>query len=62
MIKANQDIREKIESSNIKYWQVALAYGISDVTFTRKLRVELNAKEKEKINKIIDNLIKENEE
>lgn len=62
MKKANQDIREKIKQNNIKYWQVALKYGVNDVTFTKKLRVELSSKEKEKINYIINELIKEQKE
>ena len=61
MKKANQDIRSKIETNNIKYWQVALEYGVNDVTFSKKLRVELNEIEKTKINNIIDMLIKKNE-
>lgn len=61
MKKANQDIRNKIEANNIKYWQVALKYGVNDVTFSKKLRVELKDTEKEKINNIIDKLIKENQ-
>lgn len=62
MIKANKDIRKKIEENHIRYWQVAYAYGIDDVAFSKKLRRELPKEEKEKINKIIDNLIKEKEE
>lgn len=62
MIKANQDIRSRIKQNNIKYWQVALKYGVNDVTFTKKLRVELSPKEKNKINYIIDKLIKEEKE
>lgn len=62
MIKANQDIRNKVKQNNIKYWQVALKYGVNDVTFTKKLRVELSLKEKEKINCIIDELIREQKE
>ena len=62
MVKANQNIRKKIEENHIRYWQVAYAYGIDDVAFSKKLRRELPKEEKEKINKIIDNLIKEKEE
>ena len=61
MKKANQDIRNKIETNCIKYWQVALKYGIDNTNFSKKLRVELNETDKAKINNIIDSLIKENE-
>lgn len=62
MIKANQELRARIEENHIKYWQVAYAYGIDDVAFSKKLRRELLEEEKEKINKIINNLIKEKQE
>ncbi len=61
-MKTNKDIREKIENGKIKYWQVAYKLGIDDTAFSKKLRKELSDKEKEKINKIIDNLIKEKQE
>lgn len=60
--KANQDIREKIENGKIRYWQVAYELGIDDTAFSKKLRKELSDKEKEKINKIIDDLIKEKQD
>lgn len=61
-MKANKNIRDRIEKNNIKYWQVALQYGVSDVTFSKKLRIELKDSEKVKINSIIDKLIKEKKE
>lgn len=62
MMKANQEIRKRIEENHIRYWQVAYAYGIDDVAFSKKLRRELPEEEKEKINKIIVKLIKEKQE
>lgn len=62
MLRANQDLRIRIEENHIKYWQVAYDYGVDDSAFTRKLRRELSKEEKEKINKIIDKLIKEKQE
>ena len=53
---ANEDIRQSIEKSKIKYWEVANAYGINDGNFSRKLRIEMSSKEKDKIFKIINNL------
>lgn len=55
----NNDIRKEIEKSGLKYWQVAERYGISDGNFSRKLRRELPEEEKEKIFKIIGELLKE---
>jgi hypothetical protein len=59
--EANVDIKSRINSSNIKFWQVALQLGITDSMFSRKLRVELSEKEKARIYKIIEELAKEME-
>ncbi len=55
---ANEDIRKSLKINNIKYWQVANEYGITDGNFSRKLRKELSSEEKKKIFEIIDTLIK----
>lgn len=52
----NKGIREAIAAANIRCWQVAAAYGCTDGTFSRKLRKELPAEEKEKIFGIIQEL------
>lgn len=54
----NKDVREAIVSAGLRYWQVATAYGCTDGTFSRKLRRELPAEEKEKIFSIIRELEK----
>ena len=54
-MKKNIDIRDLIEQSGVKYWEVAEALGITDGNFSRKLRKELSRKEKEVIsNKILE--------
>jgi len=55
---ANEDIRKSLKINNLKYWQVASEYGITDGNFSRKLRKELSSDEKKKIFNIIDKLIK----
>lgn len=55
----NKDIREAIAAAKLRYWQVATAYGCTDGTFSRKLRRELPAEEKEKIFGIIRELSQE---
>ena len=45
----NQDIRQTAASAGVKLWQIAEALGIADCNFSRKLRRELPAEEKEKI-------------
>ena len=56
MKKNNQDIREKILKSNLKYWQIAEQLNINDGNFSRMLRKELPKEAKEKINNIIETI------
>ncbi|KAB3533843.1 hypothetical protein F8154_10265 [Alkaliphilus pronyensis] len=63
MKRTNKDVREIIESSGLKYWQVATAvFGITDSNFSRKLRSELPEKEKQKIYQFINECKKERKE
>lgn len=55
----NQDIRREASACNVKLWQIADVLGILDCNFSRKLRRELPAEEKEKIVCIIHNLAAE---
>lgn len=52
------EIKEKIKAANIKLWQVAHALGITDATFSRKLRFDFNESETQKILAIIEELRK----
>lgn len=54
MSKANEDIRQEIKNAGMCLWQVAESLGITDSTFSRKLRKELSNDEKA----IIRNLIR----
>ena len=49
MNKANMDIRMAIAESGRKYWEVADTLGISDSTFTKWLRKELEPARKEMV-------------
>ena len=53
---ANQKLKEEINNANIKYWQIADELGITDSTFSKKLRKELPSETKEKIYAIIKKL------
>lgn len=57
----NKEIREAAKKAGVYLWQVATEYGVSDSNFSRKLRQELPAVEKEKIFAIIKQLAKEDE-
>ncbi len=56
--RANEDIRLEIETAGIKYYQVAKALKISDSSFTKQLRFELNQEQKDKIFKVIEDFKK----
>lgn len=54
----NTDVREAAKKAGVKLWQIADAIGITDGNFSRKLRKEFSAEEKQKILAIIDDLSK----
>lgn len=62
MKTANNDIKLRAKVSGVCLWQIALRLGITDSSFSRKLRIELSKKEKERIFNIIDELRGENNE
>lgn len=53
---ANEDIRAYAKVNKVKLWQVADELNITDAHFSRKLRYELEADEKRKIMKLIDQI------
>ena len=55
----NHDIKQKAKEAGVKLWRVADKLGITDGTFSRKLRKELPEAEKIRIFGIIDELSKE---
>ncbi len=59
MKKANQEIRAELKTLGVPYWAVADKLGLSDSTFSRKLRHELPDSEKQRILTIITQLAEE---
>lgn len=55
----NNDVRQAAAAAGVKLWQIAENLGIADCNFSRKLRRELPAEEKEKIFGIIRELSQE---
>lgn len=53
---ANIEIRQLISTKGIKKYEISEQLGIQDSAFSRKLRKELSAEEKEKILDIIKRL------
>lgn len=56
---ANEDVRSKVGSYNLKLWQVAHKLGVTDVTFSKMLRLELSPEKKKEILDAIEELHKE---
>lgn len=56
---ANELIRGKARESGIHLWQIADKLSINDGNFSRKLRKELPAQERDKILQIIADLARE---
>lgn len=55
----NQEIRRAAASAGVRLWQIADALGLSDSSFSRKLRKEFPQDEREKIISIIERLSQE---
>lgn len=52
----NLDIREAAKAAGVKLWKIAEKLNITDATFSRKLRKELNDEDKAQIMRIIAEL------
>ena len=53
MLRANEDLRQKIAESGIRQWQIAEWLNMTESALTRALRHVLEAAEKDKILKAI---------
>ena len=56
---ANRDIRQAVEDANLYLWQVADEIGVTDSTFSRKLRREMDDDEKATIFQATEKLKKD---
>ena len=52
------EIKKRIQNANVKLWQVANALGVTDSTFSRKLRFDFNESDTQRILSIIEELAK----
>ena len=55
----NKEIRNAAGGHGLKLWEVAEAIGMNESAFSRKLRKELPAQERDKILQIIADLARE---
>ena len=53
---ANKDIKLQAAGAGVRLWQIADAIGITDSSFSRKLRRELSVEEKKRYSEIIREL------
>ena len=53
----NQDLREEITRARIKLYEIAEQLGITDCTFSRKLRHELSENDKTEIRTAIKKIL-----
>ncbi len=52
----NNDIRQEAQKADVKLWQIAEKFSVTDSTFSKMLRKELSTEQKEKIFAIIATL------
>lgn len=50
------DIKKRIKGAGLKVWQVAKAYGVTDATFSRKLRNDFDEESTKRVLDIIESL------
>ena len=62
MAIANMEVRKAAKEAGVCLWQVAEKLGVSDGNFSRKLRRELPAEDREKVLSIIRELSLEKQE
>ena len=53
---ANEQIKEAARQAGVKLWEVADAIGVTDSTFSRQLRRELNPEKQQRVIEAIERL------
>lgn len=56
----NEMIRKYARTKDVRLWQIAEELGITDTTFSKRLRKKLSENEEKKVLHIIDKLSAEN--
>lgn len=56
MLQTNRDVRLAISDAGFYLWQVAETLGITDSTFSKKLRREMSADEKEAVLRAVERM------
>lgn len=58
----NIEIRQAIRENRLHNYEVAAALGVSEFTFSRKLRVEMSSEQREHVMRTIEKLAAANNE
>lgn len=48
-LTTNQEVREVMKDKKVPIWKIAQKYGVSEMTLVRKLRIEMDDADKEKM-------------
>lgn len=56
---ANQSIRDRARVKDVKLWEVASKFGITDSSFSRKLRIEFSPEDRKRALSYIDEIAAE---
>ena len=62
MITANKKLREYMKQNNVPYWKLAAAFGVTEQTVIRWLRIELPSERTSEFMQKVDEIIKERED
>ena len=52
----NHEIRQRAKEQNVRLWQIAEGFGVSDSTFSRMLRKELSEDSRQRAMDLIEQL------
>lgn len=55
-LTTNQEVREVMKDKKVPIWKIAQKYGVSEMTLVRKLRIEMDDADKEKMIKAINEI------
>ena len=57
----NEEIRRVARCYRIPLWEIALRLGVSEATFTRWMRIPLDTSRRDRVEKILQELVSERE-
>lgn len=55
-LTSNQEVRDVMKDQKVPIWKIAQKYGVAEMTLVRKLRIEMDDADKEKMIKVINEI------